>query len=115
MTHTGSCHCGAVKISVRGPLTRGTRCNCSICSRAGWTLAFVGADAFELVSGATEMTDYQFGKRHIHHPFCKVCGARPFSYGDDADGNRMYSINTNCLEGFDAGSLEISDYDGASR
>jgi hypothetical protein len=32
--YRGSCHCGAVRFSYEGEvITKGLRCNCSICSR----------------------------------------------------------------------------------
>jgi hypothetical protein len=43
-THVGSCHCGAVRYEVMfEPPAKAIACNCSICSRAGWLLATVGA------------------------------------------------------------------------
>src|SRR5262249_43928156 len=71
-TYEGSCHCGAVRYEVTmAPPEKAFACNCSICSRAGWLLAFVPEETFRLVSGESALEDYQFGKKHIHHYFCR--------------------------------------------
>ncbi len=113
-TYTGGCHCGAVRYEVELTLGQVVACNCSICSKMGWRLAFTGADAFTLTAGEDALADYQFGKHHIHHLFCKTCGIRSFGWGTDAEGNKMYSINVRCLDGVDAEALEVQHYDGAS-
>lgn len=39
MTHEGSCHCGAIRITIAGDPDEATECNCWICRRTGalWT------------------------------------------------------------------------------
>ena len=114
-TYQGSCHCGAVKFQVRmARPEKAYACNCSICARAGWLLAFVEGDAFKLMDGAASLTDYQFGKKHLHHTFCKVCGVRPFSRGRDKQGNPTVAVNLRCLEGLAASKLPVHEFDGAS-
>ena len=114
-TYQGSCHCGAVKFTVTmAPPEKGYACNCSICRRAGWLLAFVPGGAFALTAGKDALTDYQFSKKHLHHTFCKVCGVRPFSSGTDKQGNPTVAVNLRCLDGLDAAKLEVQTFDGAS-
>lgn len=113
-THPGSCHCGAVKFEVQADVEGLMECNCSICSRAGWKLTFVPADSFTLKQGKDALTDYLFGKEKTHHLFCKTCGVRSFSWGPGHDGERMYAVNTRCLEGFDDADLPVQHYDGAA-
>ena len=67
-TLTGGCHCGAVEYRVTIPKPeRAMACNCSICSRAGWLLAFTPATNFELVRGEEALGDYQFAGHKLHH------------------------------------------------
>ena len=96
------------------PPTKGFACNCSICSRAGWLLAFAPRSAFRLVSGEAELTDYLFGKKRTHHPFCRVCGVRAFSHGTDAGGAETLAINLRCLAGFDPTGLPVETFNGAA-
>lgn len=113
-TYEGGCHCGAVRYQVKAALERVIECNCSICSKTGALLAFVPAERFTLLSGGDEVTDYQFGKKHIHHTFCPTCGIRSYAHGKGQDGATMFAINVRCLDGVDPGSLAVDKYDGKS-
>lgn len=112
---TGSCHCGKVRYQVDGlDMSKLIECNCSMCGRSGAVLGFVPAAQFELLSGEDNLTDYQFNKHVIHHVFCKTCGIKPFARGQMPDGTKMVAINTRCLEGVDAHTLEAKHVDGKS-
>jgi hypothetical protein len=114
-THKGSCHCGSVRYTVDVDLSGELiTCNCSICQRTGSALAFVPAAQFKLEQGEQALTDYQFGKKRIHHLFCKTCGIRSFGRGSMPDGSPMVAINARCLEDVDFDSLKLKQYDGAS-
>ncbi len=111
-TYQGSCHCGAVRYEVQLDISELTACDCSLCGRTGWLLSFTKADLFELRSGKEQLRDYQFHKRVIHHPFCTICGVHSFSYGNNAEGEASYSINTRCLEGFNPEKHPIRTFPG---
>ena len=96
------------------PPTKAYACNCSICSRVGWLLAFVKDDAFQLVQGEDAVTDYQFAKKRTHHVFCKHCGVRSFSHGTDREGKKTMAVNLRCLAGLDATALPVETFDGKS-
>jgi hypothetical protein len=113
-TYTGGCHCGAVRYRVTMALEGAMTCNCSICSRVGSMLAFVPASAFELLSGEDALTDYQFGKKNIHHLFCSRCGIKSFGRGRGPDGVEMVAINVRCLDGVDLDAIPTRRFDGRS-
>lgn len=113
-TYRGGCHCGAVRFTVTLALAEVMECNCSICSKTAWSLAFTPASGFELLQGSDALVDYQFAKRHIHHEFCGTCGIRSFGWGLDDKGERMFSVNVRCLDDVDVGALPVEHYDGAS-
>ncbi len=110
----GSCHCGKIEFEVELDLKEALSCNCSICERKGTLLAFVGADKFHLISGKENLTDYQFGKKALHHTFCSTCGVTAFASGKTPDGSLMMAINVRCLEDVDLDKLEIKKFDGKS-
>lgn len=112
--YSGGCHCGAVRYTVRADLGSVAACNCSICQKTGTIIAFAPASAFELLSGAGNLTDYQFNRKIIHHQFCKTCGIRSFSRGRMPDGTETVAINVRCLDGVDLASLEPRPFDGRS-
>jgi hypothetical protein len=114
-TYTGGCHCGAVRYQVRMKLEGAMTCNCSICSKTGTMLAFVPASDFALESGADALTDYQFGRKNIHHLFCSRCGVRSFARGTMPDGSPMAAINVRCLDGVELARVPLREFDGRSR
>jgi len=113
--YTGSCHCGKVRFKVDADLSgKVVSCNCSMCGRTGTMLAFVPASQFILEQGEDALTDYQFGKKKIHHLFCATCGVKSFARGTGKDGTPTAAINVRCLEGIDLKALDTLEYDGKS-
>ena len=80
-TYTGGCHCGRVRYQVTADLSRVISCNCSHCQKRGLLLAFTTPDQFSLTTGESELSDYQFNKKVIHHLFCSQCGIQSFAPG----------------------------------
>lgn len=114
-TYTGGCHCGNVRYEVTTDITSVISCNCSICSKTGTLLAFVPASQFKLLSGESNLHDYQFNKQVIHHLFCATCGVRSFATGTGPDGVEMRAVNVRCLDDVDLSALQIKAVDGKSR
>lgn len=111
--HRGSCHCGRVRFEVELSLDGAGACNCSICRRAGWVVKSVPPARFALLSGEEAETDYQFGAKHAHHPFCTTCGVRTHSTWGEGDDAKVM-VNLRCLDGVEVEALEVQHWDGAS-
>jgi hypothetical protein len=79
-------------------------------ARSMW--AFVGAPQFNLLQGDDALTDYQFGKKKIHHLFCQSCGVGSFSRGLAPNGDETFAVNVNCLDDVDVGTLKPMPFDG---
>ena len=114
MLYRGSCHCSQIQFEVDLELTQMISCNCSICKKKGYLLAFVPDEHFKLVSGESELKDYQFGKKNVHHYFCSHCGVTSFASGKGPDGKKMCAINIRCLIDVNLDSIKIQNFDGAS-
>jgi hypothetical protein len=113
-TYRGSCQCGAVAFEARLDISEPLTCNCSRCRRLGSRLAFAPREAFALLQGADNLTEYTFNHHVIRHQFCRTCGVQPFSYGQMPDGTPTVAVNVNCLEGVDPSALPTRQFDGAS-
>jgi hypothetical protein len=112
-TYAGSCHCGKVRFEVSTEVARASACNCSICSRTGWLMTSVTPAQFKLLAGADAQTDYQFGKKTMHHLFCSTCGIRAFGTYAAGDQEKIF-VNLRCLDGLDVDALEVETFDGKS-
>jgi hypothetical protein len=89
---SGSCLCGAVRYRVRSELPPIQVCYCGMCRKAqGTPFATnipVPAEAFELLSGAAALREYQSsaGKLRV---FCGTCGSPIYSRRDGLDVLRI--------------------------
>jgi hypothetical protein len=113
-TYQGGCHCGIVRYEATSDLAQVVECNCSICMKRGAVWAFVKVPQFKLHKGKEALADYQFGKKNIHHLFCKACGVGSFSRGLAPNGEETFAINVNCLDDVDVSTLKLTPFDGKS-
>lgn len=107
------CHCGLVRFSFWSEeITKGRRCNCSICVRKGAVVSvqYVPAEDFEPPEDATILADYRWSDGVVNHLFCRRCGIYPY-HGDAEHG---YRVNLGCVEDLDVFALEIDVIDGRS-
>ncbi len=112
--YKGGCHCGKVRYEVEAAIEKVVSCNCSICSKKGWLMAFAPLENFRLLSDEKELTDYQFNKKAIHHLFCKTCGVASFGRGEAPDGTKMVALNARCLDDIDLEGIPVQPFDGKS-
>lgn len=114
MPYRGSCHCGKIAYEVEDDIVQAAECNCSLCRRHGYLLAFMPRDRLRLHTPEADFATYMFNKHRIRHHFCPTCGYAPFAFGTDKTGNAVAAINVRCLEDVEPASLEIKPFDGRS-
>lgn len=52
-------------------------------------------DAFRLIAGEAELTDYRGNNQVAHHLFCRRCGVRAFEWVDvpNMTGGKYFNVN----------------------
>ena len=108
--YAGSCHCGRVRFEIDGAIDRVTECNCSICAKKGFLHLIVPRDRFELVSGAEDLSTYEFNTRIAKHHFCRHCGIHSF-YVPRSDPDKI-DVNVRCLDGVNLDEVRPARFDG---
>ena len=106
-TYRGSCHCGKVRFEADLDLSKGTgKCNCSYCWKVrNWSM-IIKPDAFRVLAGADERTEYSFGSGAGKHAFCKHCGVRTFTSGFlEQIGGAYVSVAMASLDDLDPADL----------
>jgi len=96
---TGTCHCGAVRVTVPRKPRSVTDCNCSICRRYGvlWAYDHEG----EGIHVAGPAVAYARGTA-LTFNFCPTCGCVAFWRGLrlDEEGRRRIAVNLQTSVGF---------------
>lgn len=111
VTHSGGCHCGAVRFEVEALADiTASECNCSICSKSGYLHLIVPADHFRLIRGSESLATYRFNTETAHHLFCKTCGIKSFYVPrSHPDG---FSVNIRCLDPGTIRSVAVEPFNG---
>ena len=89
----GSCHCGAVRLTLAHLPSEVTECDCTVCHRLGVLWAYY-EPAEAIVEGATDT--YARGPRTIDFHRCRTCGCTTHWAPVARDPNRM-GINARLL------------------
>ena len=109
---SGSCHCGAVRISVASKPRVLVSCNCSICRRYGtlWAYYDRGRVTIKRRRGSTE--GYTWGSKHLRFVRCKSCGCVINWEAVDRTRRRM-GVNFRIFAPEDIAAARIRRLDGA--
>jgi hypothetical protein len=105
MTYNGSCHCGAVRFTVEGPIPEGYTCDCSLCSKKNAVMANVHESRLKVTQGEDKLGLYQWNARIAKHYFCSICGIYPFHRKRSMPDH--FGVNLKCLDDFDMTGLPI--------
>ncbi|MDW5312623.1 GFA family protein [Rhizobium sp. PL01] len=99
---TGSCHCGAVQLSLAGPPSVVTECHCSICRRYAPLWAYYQTD-YVFLTGPTDI--YRWGRKQVDFHRCNTCGCVMawLPRGDYPE----CGVNARMIDGFDLGAVTL--------
>jgi hypothetical protein len=110
--YEGSCHCGAVRFTVRADPAFTTSCDCTLCIKKNARMIQVPLANLTVTAGEDRLATYAWNMRIAKHHFCTRCGIYTF-HRRRADPN-SYGVNVYCLDGFDPNSVPHRCADGAT-
>jgi hypothetical protein len=70
----GSCHCGAVRLTLPSALEKATSCNCSLCRRSGAIFGYYECGTIPAQGHPENTEEYVWGDRTLRNVRCKTCG-----------------------------------------
>ena len=109
--HSGGCHCGAVRFTVRAPsILTCWDCNCSICAMKRNTHFVVPTSKFALQTPATSLTEYKFNTGVARHMFCSTCGVQCF-YRPRSNPDGV-AVTIHCLDPGTVQEVTVKSFDG---
>ena len=111
MSVHGSCHCGNVQIDLPSQPEWVADCNCSLCRRLAWRVAYFPPNEVR-ISGET--TAYVWGDRMIGIHHCPICGCGTHWETLGEDFGKM-GVNARLLDDFDEGAIEVRKFDNAGN
>lgn len=111
--HHGSCICGDVHFEALVDASKGSRCNCSVCTKLGTTGSVIKPDAFTLLSDESKLAAHSRMPEIALRYFCARCHTYCFSKGHLAEvGGDFVSVNLNCIDDFDLSLADLVYWDG---
>jgi len=73
--HQGSCHCGAVRLTLPSTPEIATRCNCSLCRRHSGLWVHVEYGTVKIEGHPESTTEYVWGDKTLRTFRCRTCGS----------------------------------------
>lgn len=120
MSHTpappsleGTCHCGAVRLTLPAAPDEALSCNCSLCRRSGgiWAFYAFGTVVIQGHPGNTE--EYIWGDRTLRNVRCRTCGIVTHWEPLDLKPGARHGVNLRNFAPALVDALVIRRFDGA--
>ncbi|EKE70211.1 glutathione-dependent formaldehyde-activating protein [Gallaecimonas xiamenensis 3-C-1] len=109
----GSCHCGAVRLTLPAAPEMASSCNCSLCRRTGgiWAYYQLGSVVIQGHPGNTE--SYTWGDRSMRNFRCKTCGIITHWEPIEPTPGSRHGVNLRNFEPELLASVVVRQFDGA--
>ncbi len=109
----GSCHCGAVRLTLPFAPTVATSCNCSLCRRIGGPWVYFEFGTVKITGHPESTTEYIQGDKTLRTIRCKTCGCVTHWEPTDPQPGAKHGVH---LANFDRemiASVRVRRFDGA--
>lgn len=109
----GSCHCGAVRLTLPSPPQTANDCNCSICRRLGAIWAYYEFGSVRITGHPEHTAEYIQGDRTLRTVRCATCGCTTHWEPLDAQPGARHGVNLRNFEPALLAAVRIRRFDGA--
>lgn len=111
--HKGSCHCGAIQITLPSTPETATRCNCSQCRRIGGPWVYFAFGSVEIEGHPKNTTGYIWGDRTLETFRCRTCGCVTHWEPLPAEPGARHGVNLGNFEPDLIAAVPVRRLDGA--
>jgi hypothetical protein len=112
--HEGSCHCGAVRLTLPSTPTVATKCNCSLCRRIGGPWVYFEFGTVRITGHPESTAEYIWGDRTLRNIRCKSCGCVTHWEPLTAEPGARHGVNLGNFDPELIASVRVRRFDGAN-
>jgi len=109
----GTCHCGAVKITLPATPEKATSCNCSICRRTGAIWVYYDFGTVEVTGHPQHTHEYVHGDKTLRLIRCATCGCITHWEPIDRKLGARHGVNLRNFDPALVASVRVRHFDGA--
>lgn len=110
---TGSCHCGAVRLTLPVAPETATSCNCSLCWRTGGIWAYYALGMVSIQGHPENTESYVWGDRTLRNFRCRACGIATHWEPMETTPGARHGVNLRNFEPALLASVVVRRFDGA--
>lgn len=111
--HQGSCHCGAVRLTLPSTPESATLCNCSICRRGGGPWVYFEFGSVKIEGHPEHTSEYVWGDKSLRRIFCKHCGCVTHWEPIDPQPGAKHGVHLGCFDPALIAQVRVRRFDGA--
>ena len=112
--YTGSCHCGAVRMTLPSKPEVATSCNCSLCRRIGGPWVYFEFGTVEIEGHPEATTGYIWGDRTLRTIHCRTCGCVTHWEPLPPTPGAKHGVNLGNFDPELIASVRVRRFDGAN-
>lgn len=111
--HDGSCHCGAVRMTLPATPTAATSCNCSLCRRIGGPWVYFEFGTVKIEAQPQDTAAYVWGDKTLRTIHCRHCGCVTHWEPLDPQPGAKHGVNLGNFDPALIASVRVRRFDGA--
>ncbi len=111
--HEGSCHCGAVRLTLPATPEVATDCNCSQCRRIGGPWVYFAFGTVKIEGHPEATAAYVSGDRTLRTIHCRICGCVTHWEPVEPEPGGKHGVNLGNFDPTLIASVRVRRFDGA--